>query len=363
MFIMGKHAFSITSLEEWEQLSPQEKAGIHRIHIGLDSQIDLEEERGHTFIRSLDAECPLLHTLSLCKSSSSELLELIESLPLTKLSIWTEELPKRIAMPKLRELSLFFPSAEPLMPLEAMIIQGESGEKVDFTACPLLEELSIYHAQRFDLNSLVTAPAIQRLRIKDCVLSDLAPLTALPLTDLTLASCYLTDVSALETIESLQSLNLYDNSIEKAASLCSLSALKFLELRRNPLQDEPDVRATFRGERLVISKQDAAVDRINEDIKMLRNQANRTLFYRVIQAFHPEQEKPYTKYQRRELSEEDYDTLLERQIRFEAKAALSRFDKSFYPKSSGFDYRSYYIERLKREYHFLRYDSFSEDVE
>ncbi len=363
MFILSKRAFSLDNLDEWEQLSPQEKERIQRIHIGLNSQIDLEGEQGHTFIQSLDVACPQLHTLSICKTSSLELLERIESLPLTNLSFWTEELPKRISMPTLRELSLFFPSAEPLMPLEAMIIQGEAGENVDFSACPLLEELSISHAHRFDLNSLVTAPVIQRLRIKDCVLSDLAPLTALPLTDLTLASCYLTDVSALEKIESLQSINLYDNSIEKAASLCSLPALQFLELRRNPLQDISGVRAAFHGERLVIDRHDAAIYRLNDDVRMLANQANRALFYRVIHAFHPAQEKPYTKYQRRELSEEDYDTLLERQIRFEAKTALSRFDKSFYSKSSGFDYRSYYIERLKREYPFLRYDSFSEDDE
>ena len=145
MFIMSKHAFSLTSLEEWEQLRPQEKMGIHRIHVGLDSQIDLEEEQGQTFIQSLDVACPQLHTLSICKTSSLELLERIESLPLTNLSFWTEELPKRISMPTLRELSLFFPSAEPLMPLEAMIIQGEAGENVDFSACPLLEELSISH--------------------------------------------------------------------------------------------------------------------------------------------------------------------------------------------------------------------------
>ena len=64
------------------------------------------------------------------------------------------------------------------------------------------------------------------------------------------------------------------------------------------------------------------------------------------------------KYQRRELIKEDYDTLLERQIRFEAKNALSKFDRSVNSISSDFNYRSYYIEQLKREYPFLRYDLF-----
>ena len=107
-----------------------------------------------------------------------------------------------------------------------------------------------------------------------------------------------------------------------------------------------------------MTKHDADIFKIYDDIKALRAQASRALFYRVIHAFNPEQEKLYLKYQRRELIEEDYDTLLERQIRFEAKNALSKFDRSVNSISSDFNYRSYYIEQLKREYPFLRYDLF-----
>ena len=221
MFIMSKHAFSLASMEEWEQLSPQEKADIHRIHIGLDSQICLKEEDGFAFIQSLGVSCPQLQTLAVNKEVSLELLESIELLSLSGLSVWMTELPQRISMPTLRELTLFIDSAEPLMPLEAMAIQGESGENEDFTACSLLDGLTISHAHCFDLNSLVAAPTIQRLKIKDCVVSDLAPLTNLPLTDLTLSNCYLQDISMLEKIESLQSLDLYDNAIETAVGLCA----------------------------------------------------------------------------------------------------------------------------------------------
>ena len=181
---------------EWYQVEPQQAANVHSIHISSDVSDDFVFGKDGINFDNFHMEYySHLKELSIFKPISTDELTLIQKLPLKKLAISMSQAPQKIAMPKLRELTIFLTGEAGVTPVEVLSIKSSSQEKIDLNGCPLLEELYISHLRSFDLHCLTGLHSLQRLRINDCVLSDLSPLSDLPLTDVILSGCYLSDIS------------------------------------------------------------------------------------------------------------------------------------------------------------------------
>jgi len=335
---------------EWYQVEPQQAANVQSIFIGSDvSDSFVLGEDGINFDNFHMKYYSHLKELSIAKPISADELSLIQKLPLKKLSVSMREAPLKIAMPKLRELTFFITGEAGVTPIEGLAIKSDSQEKIDFDDCPLLEELYISHLRSFDLHCLAALSSLRRLRINDCVLSDLSPLSDLPLTDVILSCCHLADVSPLDEIATLQTISLYGNDIEKAAQLCSLPELRQLELRNNPLKDAEEIRKRFHGETLIINRHDAAIERINRQVKDIRYWANRWLFNQSVALMKKEPSNLAEKMRYKHLTEQDYDCALEDQIVVLAKDAVKNFDENAYCNEDAFDYKAYFLSRIRRE--------------
>ena len=159
----------------------------------------------------------------------------------------------------------------------------------------------------------------------------------------------------LDEIATLQTISLYGNDIEHAAQLCDLPELQQLELRNNPLVDAEEIRKRYHGEKLIIDCHDAAIERINRQIEEIRYWANRWLFSQAVGFLKKSPSTPIEMIRFKHLTEQDYDCALEDQIVVLAKDAVKKFDGKSIGNGNDFDYKAYFLSRIRREYPFLKY--------
>ena len=340
----------IQSKADWYQVEPECAAWVQELVIGSDV--------GPEFVIGEDGiefgPCfPRLRKLSCHKSISQNELNLIERLPLEALSITMHEPPTALLMPTLKKLTLWLDSVE-LTPMDVLMLRSQTAREIDLSGCQDLRSLFIRNLCDLDLRCISALPNLRKLALYGAVLTDLSPLTALPLESLSLCNCYVEDAEALTSISSLRQVDLSYNQLETAAELCALPNLQTLNLRKNLLKDEETIRAHFRGRSLVISEHDHALQYLEHDITQIQYFANRGLFSALRKGINsPPPSTALDKIRWQSLLEDEYDVLLNRRILSQARRSVQRIaERKRWPDYS-FDYQAYFVSRLRQEFPFL----------
>ena len=230
---------NIRSKADWYRIEPEQAAWVEEL--GISDSVGNQFVVGEDDIE-IQHFFPRLKHLSVWKSLSENEWNHIAGLSLRTLRVYVDTLPARIAMPELRELNVSVREAA-LTPMEIEVLRaGGARRTIDLSGCPVLESLSIWHAPDLEVGCFSQMPSLKKLVLYGTVLSDLNPLQEMSLTSLSLSRCALNDVSSLNRIETLESVDLAYNEIETAAALCALPHLQKLNLRNNPLKDEAAIR-------------------------------------------------------------------------------------------------------------------------
>lgn len=347
MFYSYEKKLQIRAKADWYRIEPEHAAWVEELVIAssVGDQFVIGEDDidiVHSF--------PRLKHLSVWKSLSENEWNHIAGLSLRTLRVYVDTLPERIAMPELRELNISVREAA-LTPMEIEVLRaGGTRSKIDLSGCPVLESLSVWHAPDLDVGCFSQMPSLKKLVLYGTVLSDLNPLQEMSLTSLSLSRCALNDVSSLNRIETLESVDLAYNEIETAAALCALPHLQKLDLRNNPLKDEAAIRNLFRGQELIISEHDYLLRRIQRDISSMKLFAGRDLYNDLRKSITSPPRSLRDRALAQKLMEWEYNDLFKDRVASLARRGLKQLRVY---NSDCFDYKEYYINTLRETYPFL----------
>lgn len=337
----------ISSKREWYQVEPQQAAEVRSIYI-LSSTPDnfVIGEDGINFDAFQMTYYSHLKKLSVFKPVSLKELDLIQQLPVKQLAVAVNEWPSSIAMPKLRELSVFGNDAEILTPIERELAKAEPRGWIDLSQCLQLEELSISHIPCLDLKCLSEIKSLKRLKICHSTIVDVSPLKNLKLTDLVLNNCHINSISSLSEIGTLQTVSLYGNEIEYAGPLLSLPCLEVLDLRKNYLHDSEEIRSRFRGKTLLLNAQDWEVEIIKRDIKAIQYRANMALYNRAIQFARQAPSSGVEPFLYKQMINKDYDSAYEEQVEQIVRGEIKGIKKNHKSAKDEGDYLDRFITEV-----------------
>lgn len=351
MFYNYEKKLHIRAKADWYRIEPEHAAWVEELAIAssVGDQFVIGEDDidiVHSF--------PRLKHLSVWKSLSENEWGHIAGLSLRTLGVNADSLPERIVMPDLRELSISVRETS-MTPIEVEVLRaGGARRTIDLSGCPALESLSVWHAPDLDVGCFSQMPSLKKLVLYGTVLSDLNPLQEMSLTSLSLSRCALNDVSSLNRIETLESVDLAYNEIETAAALCALPHLQKLDLRNNPLKDEAAIRNLFRGQELIISEHDYLLKRIQRDISSMKLFAGRDLYNDLRKSITSPPGSLRDKVLAQKLMEWDYTDLIKNRIASLARRGLKQLRDKSIQNTDGFDYTEYYINTLRETYPFLK---------
>ena len=346
-----KKKLHIRSKADWYRIEPEQAAWVEEL--GISDSVGNQFVVGEDDIE-IQHFFPRLKHLSVWKSLSENEWNHIAGLSLRTLRVYVDTLPARIAMPELRELNVSVREAA-LTPMEIEVLRaGAARRTIDLSGCPVLESLSIWHAPDLDVGCFFQMPSLKKLVLYGTVLSDLNPLQKMSLTSLSLSRCALNDVSNLNRIETLESVDLAYNEIETAAALCALPHLQKLNLRNNPLKDEAAIRNLFRGQELIISEHDYLLKRIQRDISSIKLIAGQGLYNDLRKSVSSAPGNLREKALTQKLMDWDYTDLIKDRIISLARRGIKQLAEKGIRNTDRFDYTEYYINTLRETYPFLK---------
>ena len=131
-------------------------------------------------------------------------------------------------------------SSVDLWTITSLTMPAEAVNYSDLQYLPYLESLTIEKGNFANLNGLSSLSYLQKLTIRNCVLTsaDLAVIGALPsLQELTLDNCSLSSLTNLSAAQNLTYLDLSNNAIRDLSVIAGMSKLEALSLSHNALTD------------------------------------------------------------------------------------------------------------------------------